>query len=75
MEAIEIISQLGIVFFGIIAMILVARKNKWGFIFGLLSQPFFIISAIISHQIGLLILSIAYTFTWAYGIYTWFFKK
>ena len=70
-----IISQWGIVAFGISAMILVARKNKWGFVLGLLSQPFFIISAIISSQLGLLVLSIAYVFTWSYGIYQWFFKK
>ena len=37
MELLDTIAQVGIAFFGILAIILVARKNKWGFVFGLLS--------------------------------------
>lgn len=36
----DIIAQAGVFIFGLIAIVLVAKKNKWGFVFGLLSQPF-----------------------------------
>lgn len=36
----DIISQVAIVFLGAGAIILVAKKNKWGFVLGLASQPF-----------------------------------
>jgi len=44
----DTISQIGIFIFGVLGIILVARKNKWGFVFGLLSQPFWYITAIIN---------------------------
>jgi nicotinamide riboside transporter PnuC len=69
------ISQIGLSFFGIIAIILVARKNKWGFVFGLASQPFWILTAYVNKQWGIQILNVIYVFTWLYGIYEWFFKK
>ncbi len=75
MSTIDIISQFGIAIFGISSIILVARKNKWGFVLGLLSQPFFIITSYINKQWGIFILSLVYTISWIYGIYMWFFKK
>lgn len=71
----DLIAQIGIAVFGITAIILVARKNKWGFVAGFLTQPFFFITSIVNKQWGLFILSILYTGSWAYGIYEWFFKK
>ena len=71
----DTIAQFGIAIFGIAAIILVARKNKWGFVFGLLSQPFFYITSYINKQWGLFTLSLIYTGSWIYGIYMWFFKK
>ncbi len=44
----DIIAQVGIVIFGAIAIILVAKKNKWGFVVGLLSQPFWFITSFIA---------------------------
>ncbi len=73
-ETLDLISQIGIAVFGIIAIILVARKNKWGFVFGLMSQPFWLISSFINKQWGIFILSIVYAGTWAYGFYNWFYK-
>lgn len=61
--------------FGLPAIFLVARKNKWGFVLGLLSQPFFIITSAVNHQWGLFFMSFLYALNWIYGIYEWFFKK
>jgi len=71
---IDIIAQIGLVIFSEIAIILVAEKNKWGYVYGLLSQPFWFISSYMNKQWGIFILSIIYTGTWMYGCYTWFFR-
>jgi nicotinamide riboside transporter PnuC len=71
----DTISQIGITVFGVAAIILVAKKNKWGFVFGLLSQPFWIVTSFINKQWGVLFLSIIYIGSWALGIYEWFYKK
>jgi nicotinamide riboside transporter PnuC len=70
----DTIAQIGIAVFGISAIILVAKKSKWGFVLGLLSQPFFFITTVINKQWGLFFLSVIYTLSWAYGIYEWFLK-
>jgi nicotinamide riboside transporter PnuC len=69
------IAQIGLAIFGVTAIILVAKKNKWGFVFGLLSQPFWFISSFMNKQWGIFLLNIIYTFSWSYGIYIWFFKS
>jgi nicotinamide riboside transporter PnuC len=71
----DIISQIGIFVFGVLGIFLVARKSKWGFVFGLLSQPFWYITAFQNKQWGIFFLNFAYTISWIYGIYVWFFKK
>ena len=71
----DTISQVGLSFFGIIAIVLVARKNKWGFVFGLASQPFWLSTSYLNKQWGVFLLSIIYIFSWAYGLYEWFFKN
>ncbi|HYH36566.1 MAG TPA: nicotinamide mononucleotide transporter [Candidatus Saccharimonadales bacterium] len=68
------VSQVGLIIFGLAAIILIAKKNKWGFVIGLLSEPFFFATSYINKQWGLFILTIAYTFTWVFGIYEWFYK-
>lgn len=72
---IDTIAQIGVAVFGITAIILVAKKNKWGFVFGLLSQPFWFITAFVNEQWGVLFLSVIYLGTWIYGIYEWFYKE
>ena len=57
----DVISQLGIVVFGLSAMFLVARKNKWGFVVGLISQPFYIYSSYSKGQWGIFFVSFFYT--------------
>jgi nicotinamide riboside transporter PnuC len=71
----DTISQIGITIFGVTAIVLVAKKNKWGFVFGLLSQSFWIITSFINKQWGVLFLSIIYVGSWTLGIYEWFYKK
>lgn len=71
----DLISQIGIAIFGVTAIILVAKKNKWGFVLGLISQPFWYITSFINKQWGVFFVSIIYTFSWALGIYEWFFKN
>lgn len=71
----DTIAQMGITIFGVSAIILVARKNKWGFVLGLASQPFWLITSYINKQWGVLLLSVVYVGSWAYGVYEWFFKN
>ena len=71
----DIISQIGIVVFGAGAIILVAKKNKWGFVLGLISQPFWFFTSFINGQWGVFFVNIIYAGTWIFGIYEWFFKN
>ncbi len=71
----DTISQIAIFVFGILAIILVAKKNKWGFVFGLIVQPFWFITSYINNQWGVFFVSIAFTISWLYGVYEWFYKE
>ena len=75
MYSLDTIAQIGIVFFGLSAVILVASKNKWGFVMGLLSEPFWVITSYLHNQWGIILLAVVYSGSWIYGIYVWFFKK
>lgn len=68
----DVLCQLMIFAFGVTAMFLVARKNKWGFALGLLSQPFWYITTYLHGQWGIFFLNFAYTGGWAYGCWNWF---
>jgi len=74
-DTLDIIAQIGVNIFGLAAMFLIARKNKWGFVVGLASQPFWITSFVINRQWGLVCIAVLFTINWIYGIYEWFFKK
>jgi len=69
------ISQIGIFFLGITSVVLVARKNKWGFVAGLLAQPFWFYTSYVNEQWGIFLASFAYAASWTYGVYEWFCKK
>lgn len=71
----DIIAQIGVSVFGVMAILLVSKKNKWGFVCGLLSQPFWFITTFHHRQWGVFFLTVVYTFSWGYGFYEWFFKK
>lgn len=71
----ELIAQLWIMIFGCVAIWLVGRPEEWsrfGYIFGILSQPAWFYTSIKHRQWGILLLSIWYTYAWGQGIwYHW----
>jgi len=69
------IAQVGVFVLSILAVVLVSRKNRWGFVSGLLSQPFWLITSYLNGQIGVFAVSIAMAVSWSYGVYNWFFKN
>ena len=48
----DTISQIAIFVLGASAIILVAKKNKWGFVVGIFSQPFWFITSFVNQQWG-----------------------
>lgn len=72
------ISQIGIVFFGVLAAWLTQQKNegikKYACIFGLIAQPFWFWSALVADQWGILFLSFVYTGVWLIGFKNYWFK-
>jgi hypothetical protein len=73
----ENISQIGIIIFGASAIWFVSRREKWrrwGYLLGILSQPFWFISAYQSKQWGIFLLSVWYTYSWTQGIWNYWIK-
>lgn len=68
------VSQVGIALLGATSIVLVAKKNKWGFVLGLLAQPFWFITSYLNGQWGVFLVSFIYSASWIYGIYEWFLK-
>lgn len=71
----ETISQVAIMLLGASSILLVAKKNKWGFVLGLISQPFWFYTSFVNQQWGVLFVSFLYTISWLIGIHEWFFKE
>lgn len=73
------LTQIAIFIFGVSAILLVGYKDdeirKWGFVLGLIGQPFWIYSSYQSEQWGILLMTLFYTFSWSRGIYTHWIKK
>ena len=74
LETLDTVSQIMIPIMGVSALFLVAKKNKWGFVIGFASQPFWFFTSWHNDQLGVLLLTIIYFFSWALGIYEWFYK-
>jgi len=56
---------------------LVTREEDWkkyGYIIGLLSQPFWAYSSFVNEQWGIFALTLFYTYSWSQGIYNYFIK-
>ena len=51
------------------------RWQRWGHVFGLASQPFWLIATWSAGQWGMFVLALVYTFMWCRGIYNNFFVK
>jgi hypothetical protein len=72
------ICQIWIVLFGCSAIWFVGRKEEWkrlGYIFGLLSQPAWLYTAIEHKQWGIALLSLWYTYAWSQGVYNYWIRK
>jgi hypothetical protein len=72
------ITQFFIFIFSASAIWFVGRTEKWskyGYVLGLLSQPFWFYSTITQKQYGMLCLTIFYTYSWGQGFYNHFIKK
>lgn len=65
-------SQIGIALFGCSAVWLVGRKGplqRWGYIAGILGQPFWFYTTIKAEQWGIVALCCWYTYAWGQGIW------
>lgn len=70
--------QVFIFIFGGSAIWLVSRTDKWkkyGYIFGLLAQPFWLYTSIVNKQWGILAMTLFYTYSWGQGIYNYWVKS
>ena len=68
----DVISQILLLVSGASAIWFLTRKEewkRWGFIIGILGQPFWLYSAITNDQWGIIALTIFYTYSFAQGIY------
>jgi hypothetical protein len=74
-SAFDFFAQIMIVISGLMAIIMIAKKNKWGFVIGLCSQPFWIFTTVVHQQWIIFAQTIIYVFIWLFGVYEWFFKK
>jgi hypothetical protein len=68
----ETICQIGIFVLGTISVYLMSRKNRWGVVVTLISQPFFLISTYRNNQWGMFALATIYTVCWISGLRHWF---
>lgn len=74
---IDTIANIGIILFGGSAIFLVSRTDKWmrwGYIMGMVSQPFWFYIAITTAQFGVFLMSCWFTFCWAKGIWNYWIK-
>ena len=75
LTVLDVVTQAGATILGILFVILVGKKNKWGFVAGLASQPFWYATTIIHHQWILIAVNIVYTYSYAVGFREWFFQN
>jgi len=74
----DILCQVWIGLFGMTAVWLVGRLEKWsrwGYICGLLAQPAWFYTTISHGQYGITFLSIFYTYSWSQGAYNHWIKR
>lgn len=70
--------QIMILIFSASAIWLVSQKKdykKWGYVLGLLGQPFWLYTTIVNKQTGMFILTLFYIYSWSIGFYNYFIKK
>lgn len=71
--------QLAIMLTGAVAIFLTQQSNeklkRYACFFGVVGEPFWIYTAYVNGQWGVLVLAIFYTYTWLLGVYNNWFKK
>jgi len=73
----DTISQVFIFVLSCLSIWFVGRREKWmrwGYIFGFLSEPFWIYTTWEHQQYGILILSFFYCYAWGQGIYNYWIR-
>lgn len=73
------ITQIAILLTGVIAIYLTQQSNehlkKYACIFGLIGQPFWMYATYTSGQLGIFLLTFAYTYAWGQGFYQYWIKS
>jgi hypothetical protein len=57
------------IFMGPVGAILLGSGSRWGFVIGLVTQPFWFYTSFRHRQWGIFIANIFYAFGWAMGVY------
>jgi len=71
------ISQSFLFVFSGMAIWMVSGKKpwkRWGYLVGLMGQPFWFYAAIVSEQWGILLLTCWYTYAWSRGVWNYIIK-
>ncbi len=74
----DTIANLGICILGPIAVWFLMHKQKWmrwGYIIGLCSEPFWLLTALIHKQWGIVILAFIYSYCYTKGIWNYWIKN
>ncbi len=71
LNALDIISQVAITILSTSFLFLVARKNRAGWICGMLSQPFWFYTTIVHEQWALMPINVIYLANHIYGFINW----
>ncbi len=74
-HTLDLMVQPIIAVFSAVALFMVAKRNKWGFVVGLFVQPFWFYTSIINKQWGVFFATVLYTLSFLYGIREWFFRQ
>lgn len=77
-ELLDQISQWAIFVFGPSAIFVVGMKKKWrrwGYVLGMISQPFWFYTLIYNKQWPIVAVSFLYTISWGNGIWNHWIKK
>lgn len=72
------INQVFILLSSCSAIWFVGRKEewkRWGYIFGMIGQPFWLIETFKGEQWGIFVVCLWYTYSWGQGIWNYWIKK
>jgi hypothetical protein len=70
----DTLSQIMIMICGASAIWLVGRKEhwkRWGYVIGLIGQPFWFYTTIVNEQWGIFLMTLFYTYSWGQGLYNY----